>query len=122
MRDEAKYREDLERHFLAETYRYRKRGLGLLGAGGLLWLYVALRLVLPWSVLGADPDCGAPLFERLEDGGFDSGVRHACAASPWPTLLAVLLVSVPLLVTGAALYVRGVVSANLSHYVRSMTR
>ncbi|MGY0019065.1 hypothetical protein ACVHNB_08780 [Streptomyces sp. YJ-C3] len=121
MRDETKYRNDLERHFLAETQRMRGRGLALLWTGGLLWLYVALRLVLPWSVLGADPDCGAPLFERL-DFDYEGAVVNACSVSPWPTLLAVLAVSVPVLVTGAALYVRGVVSANLSHYVRSMTR
>ncbi|MET9497768.1 hypothetical protein [Streptomyces sp. NPDC006552] len=119
MRDETKYRDDLERRFLAETRRMRGRGLFLLSAGGLLWLYVVLRLVLPWSVLGADPDCGAPLFERLELG-YEDSVRNPCAVIPWPTLLAVLAASVPLLVTGAALYVRGLVSANLSHYVRTM--
>ncbi|MFJ8824395.1 hypothetical protein ACIREE_21730 [Streptomyces sp. NPDC102467] len=121
MRDEKKYRDDLERRFLTETQRMRGRGLLLLWIGGLLWLYVALRLVLPWPVLGADPDCGAPLFERIELG-YEDHIRNPCSVSPWPTLLAVLAVSVPVLVTGTALYVRGVVSANLSHYVRSMTR
>ncbi|GAA2322359.1 hypothetical protein OKJ48_42815 [Streptomyces kunmingensis] len=120
MRDEAKYRDDLERRFLAESQRLRGRGLLLLWIGGLLWLYVALRLLLPWSVLGADPDCGAPLFERIELG-YEDGVSNPCSVVPWPTLLAVLAVSVPVLVTGAALYVRGMVSANLSHYVRTMT-
>ncbi|MEV3858345.1 hypothetical protein AB0J38_29020 [Streptomyces sp. NPDC050095] len=121
MGDDAKYRNDLERRMLAEAQRHRARGLGLLWAGGLLWLYVALRMVLPWSVLGADPDCGAPLFERFHVYS-DGSASDACTVSPWPTLLTVLLVSVPFLVTGAALYVRGIVTANLSHYARSMAR
>jgi hypothetical protein len=36
-------------------------------------------------------------------------------------IFAVLALSLPIGLAGAILYVRGVLSANLSHYVRSMT-
>ncbi|MYW65395.1 hypothetical protein GTY65_15200 [Streptomyces sp. SID8379] len=120
-RDETKYRAELERRFLEETQRHRGRGLALLWVAGLLWAYVALRLLLPWKILGNDPDCDAPLFEEIYVDGAGE-FRNPCAVDPWPTLLGVLALSLPLSVVGAALYVRGLVTANLTHYVRSMTR
>ncbi|MEU6847087.1 hypothetical protein ABZ930_34985 [Streptomyces sp. NPDC046716] len=120
-RDETKYRDELERRFLAETQHHRSRGLALLGVAGLLWAYVALRLLLPWAVLGNDPDCDAPLFEDVFIDG-DGRFRNPCAVEAWPTLLGVSALSLPFAVAGAAFYVRGLVTANLAHYVRSMTR
>ncbi|MBO1336002.1 hypothetical protein [Streptomyces sp. VRA16 Mangrove soil] len=121
MRDETQYRDDLERRFLDETARQRGRGLVCLWIAGLLWAYVALRLVVSWKILGADPDCDAPLFSQVDpDYAYESAT--ACAVNPWPTLLGVLALSVPFSAVGAALYVRGMVGANLIHYVRSMTR
>ncbi|MFF1395955.1 hypothetical protein ACFVZD_19320 [Streptomyces sp. NPDC058287] len=85
MRDERKYRNDLERRFLDQALKTRTRGFWLLVVAALPWLYVLARLLLP------------PGFLLASGGEHDAGCD------------------------GPLLCVRGALSANLSHYVRSMT-
>ncbi|MFC9461031.1 hypothetical protein [Streptomyces sp. NPDC056983] len=126
MRDERKYRDDLERRFLDDALRTRTRGFRLLVVAALMWLYLLARLLLPPGVLlgsggehGAGCD-GPLLFEEIRSG-YDDGIANVCVLEPWPMIFAVLALSLPVGLAGAILYVRGVLSANLGHYIRTMT-
>lgn len=126
MRDERTYRNDLERRFLDQALKTRTRGFWLLVVAALLWLYVLARLLLPPGVLLASggehgAGCDDPLlFEEIRSG-YDDSIADVCVLEPWPMIFAVLALSLPIGMADMILYVRGVLSANLSHYVRSMT-
>ncbi|MEU6659889.1 hypothetical protein [Streptomyces sp. NPDC046821] len=123
MRDDRTYRNDLERRFLAEALKMRTRGGWLLVAAALMWLFLLARLLLPSSVFLAagGGSCHGPLLLETVRESYDGRVYDSCVLDAWPTLFAVLALSVPVGLAGAVLYVRGVISANLSHYIRSMT-
>ncbi|MFD7182090.1 hypothetical protein ACFV90_19080 [Streptomyces sp. NPDC059904] len=89
MRDERKYRDDLERRFLDDALRTRTRGFRLLVVAALMWLYILARLLLPPGILlgsggehGAGCD-GPLLFEEIRSG-YDDGIADVCVLEPWP--------------------------------------
>ncbi|MGX1675751.1 hypothetical protein [Streptomyces sp. NPDC055400] len=126
MRDERTYRNDLERRFRDHALKTRTRGFWLLVLAALPWLYVLARLLLPSGVLLASggehgAGCDDPLlFEEIRRS-YDVSISDTCVLEPWPMIFAVLALSLPIGPAGAILYVRGVLGADLSHYIRSMT-
>ncbi|RVU22529.1 hypothetical protein EOT10_21435 [Streptomyces antnestii] len=126
MRDDRTYRNDLERRFLAGALKTRTRGFWLLVAAALMWLFLLARLLLPPGIFLASgghggSGCDGPLLFETVRGSYDGRVYDSCVLDAWPPLFAVLALSVPIGLVGAVFYVRGVITANLSHYVRSMT-
>ncbi|MFD3478084.1 hypothetical protein [Streptomyces sp. NPDC058695] len=126
MRDERTYRNDLERRFRDNALKMRTRGFWLLVLAALPGLYVLARLLLPPGFLlasgdehGAGCDDGL-LFEEIRRS-YEDGISNTCVLEPWPMIFAVLALSFPIGMAGAILCVHGVLGANLSHYVRSMT-
>lgn len=106
---------ELHRMLLDRAGTWKGRGALLLILAALMWGYVAWQLVMP------EPGgfCDGLLFD--EQTSSDRAVARCAAERPWPRLLAVLGLSVPVSIAGAVLYTKGSVSMLMSHHAMALT-
>ncbi|MFB8024849.1 MULTISPECIES: hypothetical protein [unclassified Streptomyces] len=106
--------------------RTRNWGLALLSLAALLWVWCAVLLLTPYEVDEEPGDrypaeCESRLF--TDRGTANEGLFKGddCADErDWPEAIAVLGVSVPVSVTGVALFTIGTVSRRMSSHGQAM--
>ncbi|WP_149824793.1 hypothetical protein [Streptomyces tailanensis] len=106
---------ELHRMVLDRAGKWKDRGTVLLILAALLWGYVAWQLLLPEESSG----CDGALFERQKTA--DGNVPDCAAERPWPRLLGVLGLCVPVSIAGAVLYTKGTLGILMSHHTMALT-
>ncbi|MER5179815.1 hypothetical protein ABT009_15825 [Streptomyces sp. NPDC002896] len=115
------------------AFRHRSRllrgwGLALLSIAGILWVWSAVLLVMPYHVTmpvtGEDRTCEAPLYTSPDDAAEKgTSLVEACAAERgWPRIVTVLGTSVPVSAVGAILFTTGAVSLRVAGHAEELTR
>ncbi|TPQ15860.1 hypothetical protein [Streptomyces sporangiiformans] len=110
---------ELHRKLLDRAGKWKERGIGLLILAALMWGYVAWQLLMPSGAFSGGGGCYGLLFEKPAYG--DGSVARCAVERPWPRLLGVLGLSVPVSIVGAVLYTKGSVSMLLSHHAMALT-
>ncbi len=117
---------DFDLDFRDRSSRIRAWGIGLLSLAALLWTWCVVLLLAPYEV-DRKPDDPYPqeCESRLltDRGTANGGVQRGdwCANErDWPEALAVLGLSVPVSVTGVALFTSGSVSRRMSAHAEAM--
>jgi hypothetical protein len=112
--------------FRDRASRTRAWGIGLLTVATLLWAWCAVLLLTPYEAdrKPDDPyprECESPLLtdrgtanEGLQRGDYCQNERD------WPEALAVLGLSLPVSITGVALFTTGTVSRRMSAHAEAM--
>lgn len=102
--------------FRARARRAEAWGFVLLGVAGLLWVWFAVLLLMPFEN-ERGYDCDGQLFsERTRTG------RWCEAERDWPELLGVLGLSVPVSVVGAVLHTSGSTRNRMSEHAAEVAR
>ncbi|MFJ9816009.1 hypothetical protein ACIRU3_12165 [Streptomyces sp. NPDC101151] len=112
--------------FRDRAARIRAWGIGLLAVAGLLWTWCAVLLLTPYEV---DREPGDRYPDQCESrlltdrGTANEGLYkgdHCANERDWPEALAVLGLSIPVSVTGVALFTTGAVSRRMSAHAEAM--
>ncbi|MFI7017548.1 hypothetical protein [Streptomyces sp. NPDC050164] len=119
MGDAEMRKAELHRKLLNRAEQWKERGIGLLFVAALMWGYVAWQLLMPGGGFSGGGGCDGLLFEKQTSG--DGTVTRCFAGRPWPRLLGVLGLSVPVSIMGAALYTKASVTMLLSHHAMALT-
>ncbi|WP_338145971.1 hypothetical protein [Streptomyces scabichelini] len=113
--------------FRERSRRLRAWGLGFLSVAGLLWVWCAVLLLMPYQV--GEPDtvnhdeCESRLLTDLGTANEGSWRAETCESErDWPEAVAVLALSVPVSIVGAILFTTGIVSVRLSEHAEDIAR
>lgn len=106
--------------FRARARRTQAWGLGLLTVAGLLWIWFAVGIFLPYTTTDGrgDDECESRWSsEYLHDEDSD-----CVAERDWPEMVGILGGSIPFAVVGSVLYAGGSVSHRMAEHLAEVTR
>ncbi|MFJ3582702.1 hypothetical protein ACIPPS_10755 [Streptomyces sp. NPDC090127] len=106
--------------FRARARRTQAWGLGLLTVAGLLWIWCAVGIFLPYTVADGrdDDECEA----RFGSEYLHNDRSDCVAERDWPEMVALLGGSIPFAVVGGVLYTSGSVSHRMAEHLAEVTR
>ncbi|MFF8606065.1 hypothetical protein ACF06X_09020 [Streptomyces sp. NPDC015346] len=104
--------------FRARARRTQGWGLGLLAVSGLLWIWFAVLLFMPYKAGESSRECTS----RFTSESLHNSDSSCVAERDWPELMALLGVSVPFAVVGAVLHTSGSVSHRMAEHLAEVTR